>query len=155
MSTTVQISAFISRSTKDLLERETRASGVKKGHLLEEALRHHLQALHEVPAEFIVHPVLVVSEKSGPGVLKKLKRGQAGRGEIEPKIGHRRASLGLRAEAFASNVRRNGLRGSACGRQARCSEVLCALRLRGHRDCGGSLGRPARANGDAFGVERN
>jgi hypothetical protein len=77
MSTTVQISAFISKATKELLERETRATGVKKGHLLEEALRHHLQALHSVPADYIVHPVLVVSKKSGPAVIKKLQSSKA------------------------------------------------------------------------------
>jgi len=71
-----QISAVISRSTKELLERYARATGVKKGHLIEEALRHHLQALQEVPRDVIVHPRLVVTRESGEKVLKEMARGR-------------------------------------------------------------------------------
>lgn len=56
-----QISAQISESTRELMERHVRRAGVKKGHLIEQALLHHLQALEELPAEYIVHPRLVVS----------------------------------------------------------------------------------------------
>jgi hypothetical protein len=59
-----QISAFISDTTKELVERYVEAHGVKKGHLLEEALLHHLQALRELPADLIVPPRLVVSRES-------------------------------------------------------------------------------------------
>ena len=34
-----------------MVERYTEARGVKKGHLIEEALLHHLQALRELPAD--------------------------------------------------------------------------------------------------------
>jgi len=74
MESDIQISAVVSRTTKDLLERHVRATGVKKGHLIEQALRHHLQALQEVPADVIVHPRLVVTRKSGEKVLKELER---------------------------------------------------------------------------------
>jgi hypothetical protein len=64
-----QISAQISETTRELMERHVRRAGVKKGHLIEQALLHHLQALEEVPAEYIVHPRLVVSRKTGAKML--------------------------------------------------------------------------------------
>jgi hypothetical protein len=72
----IQISAIVSRATKELLERHVRATGVKKGHLVEQALSHHLQALAELPADVIVHPRLVVTRKSGQAILKSLGRGK-------------------------------------------------------------------------------
>jgi uncharacterized protein (DUF1778 family) len=59
-----QISAFISDSTKELVERYVEAHGVKKGHLIEEALLHHLQALRDLPADLILPPRLVLSPES-------------------------------------------------------------------------------------------
>ena len=70
-----QISALVSRTTRDLLERHVRATGVKKGHLVEEALRHHLRALQELPADVVVHPTLVVTKQSGEAILKRIQRG--------------------------------------------------------------------------------
>jgi hypothetical protein len=61
MDNAIQISALVSRTTKELLERHVRATGVKKGHLVEQALRHHLEALQELPADVIVRPKLVVT----------------------------------------------------------------------------------------------
>jgi hypothetical protein len=68
-----QISAIISETTRNLLEKHVRATGVKKGHLVEHALLHHLQALEELPAEFIIHPRIVVSRKTGEAILKQMK----------------------------------------------------------------------------------
>ena len=76
MEKETQISALVSRTTRDLLERHVRATGVKKGHLVEQALRHHLQALQELPADVIVHPKLVVTRKSGAVILKQMKSGK-------------------------------------------------------------------------------
>jgi hypothetical protein len=67
-----QISAVISASTRELMERHVRATGVKKGHLVEQALRHYLQALQELPADAIVYPKLVVTRKSGAALLKDI-----------------------------------------------------------------------------------
>jgi len=50
---------------------------MKKGHLVEQALRHHLRALQELPADVMVHPTLVVSRKSGEAILKQIQRGKA------------------------------------------------------------------------------
>lgn len=76
MEKETQISALVSRTTRDLLERHVRATGVKKGHLVEQALRHHLQALQELPQDVIVHPKLVVTRKSGAAILKQMKSGK-------------------------------------------------------------------------------
>jgi hypothetical protein len=76
MSTETQISALVSEETKELLERHVRATGVKKGHLVEQALRHHLQALQELPADVVVHPRLVVTRKSGETILKQMATGK-------------------------------------------------------------------------------
>jgi hypothetical protein len=76
MEKETQISALISRTTRELLERHVRATGVKKGHLVEQALRHHLQALQELPADVIVHPKLVVTRKSGGAILKQMRTGK-------------------------------------------------------------------------------
>jgi hypothetical protein len=72
-----QISAVVSRTTSELLEQHVRATGVKKGHLVEQALRHHLQALQELPADVLVHPKLVVTRKSGQAILRQLEKGKS------------------------------------------------------------------------------
>ncbi len=74
MDKETQISAIVSATTKDLLERHARATGVKKGHLVEEALRHHLQALHELPADIILHPKIVVSARSGGEMIRRVTK---------------------------------------------------------------------------------
>lgn len=68
-----QISALISKTTRILLEKHVRATGVKKGHLVEQALLHHMQALEELPVDFIIHPRVVVSRKVGEALLQQLK----------------------------------------------------------------------------------
>jgi hypothetical protein len=76
MERETQISAVVSETTKELLERHVRATGVKKGYLVEQALRHHLQALQELPADVIVHPRLVVTRKSGATLLKEIEKAE-------------------------------------------------------------------------------
>jgi hypothetical protein len=71
---------LISRTIRDLLEGHIRATGVEKGHLVEQALRHHLQALQELPADVIVHPQLVVTRKSGEEILKQMESGKSTEG---------------------------------------------------------------------------
>lgn len=76
MEKETQISALVSPATKALLDRHVRATGVKKGHLVEQALRHHLQALQELPADVVIHPTLVVTMKSGDAILKQIRKGR-------------------------------------------------------------------------------
>jgi uncharacterized protein (DUF1778 family) len=72
MNRETQISATISAATKELLEQHARATGVKKGRLIEQALRHHLRALQELPLDIVVHPRIVVSRRSGEELLTRL-----------------------------------------------------------------------------------
>lgn len=76
MATETQISALVSQTTRELLERHVRATGVKEGRFVEQALRHHLQALQELPADVVVHPRLVVTRKSGEAILKQMSMGK-------------------------------------------------------------------------------
>lgn len=71
MAKATQISAQISETTRELMEKHVRQTGVKKGHLVEQALLHYLQALHELPAEYIIHPRIVVSRKTGEEMLRQ------------------------------------------------------------------------------------
>ena len=72
MAKQTQISAPVSGVTRERLERYSRVSGVKKGHLIEQALLHHLQALESLPADVIIHPRIVLSAKSSTGLIKRL-----------------------------------------------------------------------------------
>jgi len=76
MERETQISAVVSRTTSELLDQHVRATGVKKGRLVEQALRHHLRALQELPADAIVHPTLVVTRRSGQEILKQIEKGK-------------------------------------------------------------------------------
>ena len=77
MERETQISAVVSRTTSELLERHVRATGVKKGHLVEQALRHHLQALQELPADVVAHPKIVVTRRSGVAILRQMGSGKS------------------------------------------------------------------------------
>ncbi|HYK63949.1 MAG TPA: hypothetical protein VEY94_03300 [Patescibacteria group bacterium] len=61
----MQISAQISKETRDRLENYSRAHGIKKQFLIESALLHFLGALDELPSNIIVPPRLIVTERSG------------------------------------------------------------------------------------------
>lgn len=69
-----QISAFISDSTKETLEKYADAHGLKKAHLIEEALLHHFQALREIPFDVIIPPRLIVSRDSGQAILERVQK---------------------------------------------------------------------------------
>lgn len=73
MARATQISAPISMETKELLEQHVKATGVKKGHLVESALRYHLRALHELPADVLVPPRLVLTHRSFRQVVGRLR----------------------------------------------------------------------------------
>jgi hypothetical protein len=73
MAKELQISAQISDATRELMEKHVRRTGVKKGHLIEQALLHHLQVLDEIPLEYVVHPRIVVSRKVGEAMVQRSK----------------------------------------------------------------------------------
>ena len=68
-----QISANISVETKKRMEQYVRAHGIKKSHLIETALLHHLRALDEIPVDILIPPVLELSRASGERVLESLE----------------------------------------------------------------------------------
>ncbi len=60
-----QISANISPETRKLLEKYVATHGVKKSHLIEMAVLHHLKALDEIPVDLHIPPEIEISRKSG------------------------------------------------------------------------------------------
>lgn len=73
MARAVQIAAPISKETKELLERQSRATGVKKGYLIESALRYHLRALQELPADVLVPAKMVLTRRSFDELAARLR----------------------------------------------------------------------------------
>ena len=69
MEKQTQISAPISASTREQLERYTRATGRKKGYVIEQALLHYLAAVEEIPEEFIIPSRIVLTRESGEKLL--------------------------------------------------------------------------------------
>jgi hypothetical protein len=78
----MQISAEISQGTKQLLERYSRAHGVKKQFLIESALLHHIQALEELPTNVIIPPRLLVSAASGRKIAELVSKKQKPTSEL-------------------------------------------------------------------------
>jgi hypothetical protein len=74
MANQTQISAYISKTTKSLVEEYADNHGVKKAHLVEEALLHHLQALRELPADLVIPPRVVVARDDGEVILERIER---------------------------------------------------------------------------------
>ena len=71
---TIQISAHISPTTKEELERFADARGLKKGYVIEDALLHHLQALREIPDDVVVPVRLLLSSTSFSRVAERVRR---------------------------------------------------------------------------------
>ena len=89
MATTTQISASISRETKKLLDNYVRKRGVKKSYVIEQALRHHLLAVHEIPEEYFIPPVVRVSAESGKTLLEALHQPSAPTPEMQELMGRK------------------------------------------------------------------
>jgi len=73
MARATQISAPISEETKNLIEGYVKSTGIKKGHLIETALRYHLRALHELPADVLVPARLLLTRRSFEQVAERLR----------------------------------------------------------------------------------
>lgn len=74
MKPSSQISAPVSPETKDQLDRFSDESGLKKGHIVEQALLHHLQAMAELPPDVVIPPRLVLTSQAGKRVLERLQK---------------------------------------------------------------------------------
>jgi len=55
------------------LERQAKATGVKKGYLIETALRYHLRALQELPADALVPARIVLTRSSFEHFVERLR----------------------------------------------------------------------------------
>ena len=65
-----QVNVSISEFTMELMDKYIRETGVTRRYIIEQAVMHHLQALDQLPVEYIVPPRLVVSRKSGDDMLQ-------------------------------------------------------------------------------------
>jgi hypothetical protein len=74
MTTTTQVSAYISEETKAEIEAYVKCRGVKKAYLIEEALQHHLQALREIPEDLIISSRLVLTDKAMTAIADRITR---------------------------------------------------------------------------------
>ena len=74
MSTTTRVSAYISEETKAEVEAYVKRRGVRRAHLIEEALLHYLQALREIPADMIVPSRLVLTAKAMAEIANRITR---------------------------------------------------------------------------------
>jgi len=72
MSTTTQVSAYISEDTKAEVEAYAKRHGVKKAYLIEMALQHHLQALRAIPEDLIVPARLVLTGEAMAETAKRI-----------------------------------------------------------------------------------
>lgn len=69
----MQISAVVSDETQRLLDSTVQKRGLKKGFLIETALRHYLVALNTIPGEFMVPPVLSLSPDGWSTLVNSLE----------------------------------------------------------------------------------
>ncbi len=74
MSTSTQVSAFISEETKAQVEAYVKRHGVKKAYLIEEALQHHLQALREIPEDVVIPSRLVLTSEAMAQIAERIAR---------------------------------------------------------------------------------
>lgn len=69
-----QVSAVIADTTRERLERFAKQHGVKKSHLIETAILHHLAALEELPADVVVPPALMLSREEGADLIRRIEQ---------------------------------------------------------------------------------
>lgn len=73
MEKEAQISAPVSRATRDMLERYVQRTGKKKGRVIEDALRSYLEAMNDLPPDVAIPSRLVLTRKSGEKLLSLLE----------------------------------------------------------------------------------
>jgi uncharacterized protein (DUF1778 family) len=69
-----QISAEISESTRELLEKYARNTGIKKGFLIEQAVLDYIRALEQLPTDILIPAKIVLSRESARTIVAHLKR---------------------------------------------------------------------------------
>ncbi|WP_309890561.1 hypothetical protein [Archangium sp.] len=89
-----RLSAYVSDSTQELVEHYVEAHGVKKGHLIEEALLHHFQALRKLPADLIIPPRIVVEQETFERVAELTQHPRKPTKALRELMGSEKAKLG-------------------------------------------------------------
>lgn len=74
MADYVQISAQISEATRARLDLYARETGLKKGRLIEDAIEAHLDALDEVPSEYLIPHRVVVDAETWERIVAEMDR---------------------------------------------------------------------------------
>ncbi len=72
MTTQSQISVTVSAATKEKLDRFTESHGLKKNHVVEQALLYFIEARRELPDEALVPTRIVVEDASFDRVVAML-----------------------------------------------------------------------------------
>jgi hypothetical protein len=68
-----QISAYVSKSTKEALDMYCRETGLKKGYVIERALQRHIETSDELPESMTIPTEVVLTRESSIEVLKSLE----------------------------------------------------------------------------------
>ncbi len=68
----VQVSGYVSQTTKRRLDEFARESGLKKGYILEQALDEFISAADALPAEYLVPSTIVLADESYDRVVERM-----------------------------------------------------------------------------------
>lgn len=74
MTDYVQISAQISEAAKRRLDQYARETGMKKSRVVEDAITRHLDALDELPPDYIVPARIVVSAETWETIVERIEQ---------------------------------------------------------------------------------
>ena len=74
MRNEAQVSATISTTTKDRLDRFTEQQGLKKNFVVEQALLYYMEARREIPAEGFVPTRIVLGDARFDALVEALER---------------------------------------------------------------------------------
>lgn len=78
----VQISTYVSEELHRQLEAYCKKNGIDKNVLIEDALLHHLQALREIPKEFIIPPRITLTESGMESLAELLEKPSAANAKL-------------------------------------------------------------------------
>lgn len=68
-----QLSTPITRETREMLDRYSKKTGIKKGYLIEEALRSYLIAHESLPRDLVVPSTLELTEASSKRFAREVR----------------------------------------------------------------------------------
>lgn len=72
MADYVQVSAQISEATRRRLDQYARETGIKKSHIIEDAIEQHLDVLDEIPSQYVIPKHIVLTNESFDRVVEMI-----------------------------------------------------------------------------------